>query len=202
MNKGRVEAFSDAIVAIIMTIMILEFKTPRDFHWTAILEELPYLFAYAISFFFIAVAWYNHHYMFSITKYVTKKIYWINNVWLFTMALIPVATAWAGEFMVYHAPEYFYLLIFTIWSFSYLWLSKAFERLHQENDPEISRKIRRMGPYRYMGSFYFPLVVFATAVGIYFYPPIGLFVSLVELVLRAFWTNEDSDKIFDETIEK
>lgn len=53
-----------------------------------------------------------------------------------------------------------------------------------------------------MGSFYYPLIVFATAVGIYFYPPIGLFVSLVELVLMAFWTNEDSDKIFDETIEK
>lgn len=140
MNKGRVEAFSDAIVAIIMTIMILEFKTPRDFHWTAILEELPYLFAYAISFFFIAVAWYNHHYMFSITKYVTKKIYWINNVWLFTMALIPVATAWAGEFMIYHAPEYFYLLIFTIWSFSYLWLVKLSNVCIRKTTPKSVEK--------------------------------------------------------------
>lgn len=83
-----------------------------------------------------------------------------------------------------------------------MWLSKAFERLHQKNDPEISRKIRKMEPYRYMGNFYFPLVVFATAVDIYFYPPIGLFVLLVELVLMAFWTNEVSDKIFNETIEK
>lgn len=117
MNKGRVEAFSDAIVAIIMTIMILEFKTPEDFHWQAILENLTYLFAYAVSFFFIAVAWYNHHYMFSLTKRVTKKIYWINNIWLFTMALIPVATAWAGEFMSHRGPEYFIFLFlpFGVW---------------------------------------------------------------------------------------
>ncbi|MGO3601890.1 MAG: TMEM175 family protein [Enterococcus malodoratus] len=201
MNKGRVEAFSDAIVAIIMTIMILEFKTPHDFHWTAILEDLPYLFAYAVSFFFIAVAWYNHHYMFSLTKRVTKSIYWINNIWLFTMAMIPVATAWAGEFMLYHAPEYFYLLIFTLWSMAYYWLSRTIDRVNHEANPEISQKIKKMGPYFYMGSIYFPLTVLATAIGIYFYPPIGLIATLIELIVMAFWTNDDSDKIFSETAE-
>lgn len=197
MNKGRVEAFSDAIVAIIMTIMILEFKTPHDFHWAAILEDLPYLFAYAVSFFFIAVAWYNHHYMFSLTKKVTKSIYWINNVWLFTMAMIPVATAWAGEFIHHRAPEYFYLIIFTLWSLAYFWLSKTFEKINRSKNPEISQKNRKMGPYRYMGSFYFPLTVVVTAIGIYFYPPIGLIATLVELLVMAFWTNEDSDKLFN-----
>lgn len=198
MNKGRVEAFSDAIVAIIMTIMILEFKTPEDFHWQAILENLTYLFAYAVSFFFIAVAWYNHHYMFSLTKRVTKKIYWINNIWLFTMALIPVATAWAGEFMSHRGPEYFYLFIFTLWSLAYLWLSKSFEQLHQKKHPAISQKIRKMGPNQYMSSFFFPLTVLIIGIGIYFYPPISLIATLIELIIMAFWTNDDSDKIFTE----
>ncbi|KRN94771.1 hypothetical protein IV81_GL001048 [Pediococcus stilesii] len=73
MNKSRVEAFTDAVVAIIMTIMILEFKTPETDRWSGIIAEVPYLFAYIVSFIFIAVAWYNHHYMFSIAKRITKK---------------------------------------------------------------------------------------------------------------------------------
>ena len=96
MNKSRVEAFTDAVVAIIMTIMILEFKTPETDRWSGIIAEVPYLFAYIVSFIFIAVAWYNHHYMFAIAKRITKKIYWVNNFWIFTMSLLPVSTAWAG----------------------------------------------------------------------------------------------------------
>lgn len=125
MNHARVEAFTDAVIAIIMTIMILEFKTPESPQWTAILADAPYLFAYLISFLFIGVAWFNHHYMFALATRLTKKIYWINNAWLFTMSLIPVATAWAGRFLNQQAPEYFYLIVFFLWSIAYWWLTRV-----------------------------------------------------------------------------
>lgn len=99
MNKGRLEAFSDAVIAIIVTIMILEFKTPETPEIKALLENGPYFFAYIITYVFVGVAWYNHHYMFSLTKRVTKRIYWLNNIWLLSMSFLPVATAWTGRFI-------------------------------------------------------------------------------------------------------
>lgn len=98
MNKGRVEAFTDAVVAIILTIMVLEFKTPETAKWTGIIHQLPYFFAYIVSFLFVGVAWYNHHYMFALALRISKKVYWINNLWLFSMSLLPVATGWVGKF--------------------------------------------------------------------------------------------------------
>ena len=89
MNKGRVEAFTDAVVAIILTIMVLEFKTPETAKWTGIIHQLPYFFAYIVSFLFVGVAWYNHHYMFALALRISKKVYWINNLWLFSMSLLP-----------------------------------------------------------------------------------------------------------------
>lgn len=65
MNKGRVEAFTDAVIAIILTIMILEFKVPESLNFSAIVEQVPYLISYAIGYLFIGTAWYNHHYMFA-----------------------------------------------------------------------------------------------------------------------------------------
>lgn len=99
MNKERLSAYSDAIMAIILTIMVLEIKTPQTYTPHALFEELPYFLAYSLSFLFIGVAWYNHHYMFAIVEHILKSTYWLNNLWLFCMSLLPVATDWAGEFM-------------------------------------------------------------------------------------------------------
>ncbi|SOB40865.1 conserved hypothetical protein [Latilactobacillus sakei] len=79
--------------------MILEFKTPETAEMKALLENAPYFFAYIVTYLFVGVAWYNHHYMFSLTKRVTKRIYWLNNIWLLSMSFLPVATAWAGRFI-------------------------------------------------------------------------------------------------------
>lgn len=92
MNKSRVEAYTDAVIAIILTIMVLEFQVPDSPSWHKIIEQLPDFFAYIVSFVFIGVAWYNHHYMFGIASRITKKVYWVNNLWLFSMSLLPVAT--------------------------------------------------------------------------------------------------------------
>ncbi|WP_249214978.1 TMEM175 family protein [Lactiplantibacillus plantarum] len=80
MNKGRVEAFTDAVVAIVMTIMVLEFEVPSEPTFAAFAENGSYFIAYLISFLFIGVAWYNHHYMLTLTKRISKRVYWLNNL--------------------------------------------------------------------------------------------------------------------------
>ncbi|WP_252895491.1 TMEM175 family protein [Fructilactobacillus florum] len=99
MNKARVENLTDAIVGIIITIMVLEIKVPNTASLTAIISDFPYLIAYIVSFILMGDAWYNHNYMFAQIKTINRKIYWLNNLWIFWMSLIPVAAAWAGKFI-------------------------------------------------------------------------------------------------------
>lgn len=119
MNKARVEAFTDAIIAIILTIMILEFKVPSSTKLSAIIPELPFVLSYAIGYLFIGTAWYNHHYMFSKTKVVTQRVFWANIFWMFATSFLPVATTWIGEHINARGPQIFYAIIYTLWSFAY-----------------------------------------------------------------------------------
>lgn len=194
-NKARVEAFTDAVVAIIMTIMVLEFKTPESPQWTAILHEGPYLFAFGVSFLFIAVAWYNHHYMFSLADRISKRVYWLNIAWLFAMSLLPVATAWAGRYLQARAPEYFYLLVFFLWSKTYLYLSMALATDLDATNGEKAARIRRMPIFRFMQSWRLLTQTVVVGILIYFYPPSCLLVTSLELIYMAIHTTPDSDKI-------
>lgn len=195
MNKGRVEAYTDAVVAIILTIMVLEFKTPETAQWEEITKQIPYFFAYIVSFVFIGVAWYNHHYMFTLANRITKKVYWVNNLWLFSMSLLPVATGWVGKFPQYASPEYFYLLIFTFWSVTYRWLSDTIRKTADQRNTTVSQKIEQMLPFRFLNSLFFPLSVVVIAVGIYFCPLLGITITLIELIILGLLTSPDSDKI-------
>lgn len=196
MNKGRVEAFTDAVVAIVLTIMVLEFKTPEEPTFAALAQNWSYLVAYLISFLFIGVAWYNHHYMFALTKRVTKKIYWVNNIWILVMAMLPVSTAWAGKFIFEVQPEIFYFVIFTFWAWAYAALSYTVMRTNQAHDPQIAQKIRNMSVYRLHANVWFWLVWLIVFGLIFVWPPISLVFTLVELVAMAVYTPADSDKLF------
>ena len=196
MNKGRVEAFTDAVIAIVMTIMVLEFKTPEQPTFSALAENSSYLAAYLISFLFIGVAWYNHHYMFTLTKRVTKKIYWLNNLWLLSMSLLPVATAWAGKFITKPQPELFYFLIFVLWAVAYVVLSHAIIAANQSKHPEVSAKIGRMLVYRLHTSWWFWLVTLAmAALVLLVWPPLSLVFTVIELIIMAVFTTTDSDQV-------
>ena len=195
MNKARVEAFTDAVAAIIMTIMVLEFKTPESFEWSDILAQWPYLAAYCISFLFIAVAWYNHHYMFSIAHRITKRIYWANNFWLLTMSFIPVATAWAGQFLMERAPEYFYLLVFFLWSFAYWLLSKFMITELDRTDTEAANRVRAMSAYRIMNGWRLYAGTAFAAICVWFFAPAGLIITLIELIAMGLITPSDADML-------
>ena len=97
MTKSRLEAFSDGVIAIIITIMVLELKTPHGTHWEAIKEVLPSFVSYAMSFVLIAIYWGNHHHLLHTVSQINSKIIWANTHLLFWLSLIPFATGWAGE---------------------------------------------------------------------------------------------------------
>jgi uncharacterized membrane protein len=97
MNKTRLEAFSDGVLAIIITIMVLEIKIPHETTFHALVEILPVLLSYMLSFIFICIYWNNHHHMMHTVKQVNARIMWSNHNLLFWLSLVPFATAWLGE---------------------------------------------------------------------------------------------------------
>jgi uncharacterized membrane protein len=97
MHKGRVEAFSDGVFAIIITIMVLELKVPHGAEWHDLIALWPVFLSYVLSFVNVGVYWNNHHHMFQAVKTVTGGVLWANLFLLFWLSLMPFATAWMGE---------------------------------------------------------------------------------------------------------
>ena len=97
MNKDRLAAFSDGVLAIIITIMVLELKVPHSAEWSALVETLPVFLSYTLSFIYVAIYWNNHHHLLHAVARVDGRILWANNNLLFWLSLVPFATAWAGE---------------------------------------------------------------------------------------------------------
>jgi uncharacterized membrane protein len=97
MEKGRVEAFTDGVIAIIITIMVLELKTPHAPTWEALHELWPVLVAYVLSFVYVGIYWNNHHHMFKAVDVVNGPVLWANLHLLFWLSLFPFTTAWMSE---------------------------------------------------------------------------------------------------------
>jgi len=104
MRPTRLEAFSDGVIAILITIMVLEFKTPDGHDWTALRSLGPKLCAYVLSFVIIGIYWSNHHHMLHMTERVNGAILWMNLHLLFWLSLIPFGTAWVGDTRVAPVP--------------------------------------------------------------------------------------------------
>ena len=97
MNKGRLEAFSDGVIAILITIMVLEFKVPKGNDLAALRPLLSLFLAYVLSFTFLGIYWTNHHHLLHATHRINGKILWANLHLLFWLSLTPFVTAWVGE---------------------------------------------------------------------------------------------------------
>ena len=97
MTKGRLEAFSDGVLAIIITIMVLELKVPRGASWADLAPVFPVLLSYLVSFVYIGIYWNNHHHMLHATQHVSGGVLWANLHLLFWLSLVPFTTGWMGE---------------------------------------------------------------------------------------------------------
>jgi uncharacterized membrane protein len=97
MSKGRLEAFTDGVMAIIITIMVLELKVPEGFELDSLLAVVPKLLIYLLSFVFVGIYWMNHHHTLHASKKVTGGILWANLSLLFWLSLFPFVAGWMGE---------------------------------------------------------------------------------------------------------
>jgi uncharacterized membrane protein len=97
MTKGRLEAFSDGVIAIIITIMVLELKVPHGTDLAALRPLLPVFLTYCMSFVYVGIYWNNHHHMFHVTGRINGKVLWANLHLLFWLSLVPFVTGWMGE---------------------------------------------------------------------------------------------------------
>jgi uncharacterized membrane protein len=97
MNKSRLEGFSDGVIAIIITIMVLELKAPHGADLNALFALAPVFLSYVLSFLYVAIYWHNHHHLFQISFKVDGRILWANTHLLFWLSLIPFTTAWLNE---------------------------------------------------------------------------------------------------------
>ena len=142
MNKTRLEAFSDGVIAIIITIMVLELKIPSGSDWQSLQTLTPKFISYVISFIYIAIYWNNHHHLLHTVKYVTGGILWSNMHLLFWLSLVPFVTAWAGENHFAELPIAAYSSILLMAGVAYYILSKTIIAVHGK-DSILSTAIGR-----------------------------------------------------------
>jgi uncharacterized membrane protein len=108
MEKGRLEAFSDGVIAIIITVMVLEMKVPHGEEWSALLPLIPVAVSYVLSFVHLGIYWNNHHHMLKAAHRVDGGVLWANLHLLFWLSLLPFGTAWMGENQFAPAPVALY----------------------------------------------------------------------------------------------
>jgi uncharacterized membrane protein len=130
MNKGRLEAFSDGVFAIIITIMVLEIKVPHGDTFQDLIPVIPVFFSYVLSFIYLAIYWNNHHHMMHTVKNVSGNILWANLHLLFWLSLVPFVTGWMGENHFSAIPEALYGFILLMAALAYYILQTMIIRNH------------------------------------------------------------------------
>jgi uncharacterized membrane protein len=128
MSKSRMEVFSDGVLAIIITIMVLELKVPHGAELTALRPLIPVFLSYALSFLYLGIYWSNHHHMLYVTHQVNGAILWANLHLLFWLSLVPFVTGWMGESHLAPGPTAVYGVILLLAAIAYLLLQHAILR--------------------------------------------------------------------------
>lgn len=140
MKKSRLEAFSDGVLAIIITIMVLELKPPSVIDREAFILLIPTLVSYILSFIYIGIYWNNHYYLLYKLNRLNGQVLWSNLHWLFWMSLIPFSTAWVGMNPLETVPTLFYGVILLGCGISYLFLQRKVVQCEGENS-DLAKEI-------------------------------------------------------------
>ncbi len=130
MGKERLAAFSDGVIAIVITIMVLELKVPHGADWAALAEVAPHFVVYVLSFIYLAIYWNNHHHLLHTVTRVDGLIMWANAGLLFCLSLVPVATAWLGENPLKPVPTAVYGAALLMPAIAYYLLQQAILHRH------------------------------------------------------------------------
>lgn len=195
MTTARLEAFSDGVIAIIVTIMVLELRAPAQPTWPALLKVAPIFISYGLSFLVVAIMWVNHHHLIHAVHKVTARLLWSNLNLLFWMSLIPFVTDFLGKNYRQGVPVSLYSLDLALCGASF-WLLRTELVRQDQHDPELSEyhaKIQRKNllstvlyffaaPVAHV-SIYASFVIFALIPAMYFLPEKELARSADEAVV-------------------
>ncbi len=140
MGKGRLEAFSDGVIAVILTIMVLEMKVPHSTELAALAPMWPVFVAYVLSFIYVGIYWSNHHHLFHAIDHVTGGILWANLHLLFWLSLIPFATGWMSENHYDAVPMALYGFVLLMASIAYFILSRCLIAVHGKTS-QLARSV-------------------------------------------------------------
>lgn len=174
----RVATFSDGVIAVIITIMVLELKAPEDPNLSAILSLWPTLVSYVVSYAFIAIIWINHHHLLHFVRVASPRLIWINFVHLFFVSLIPFATAWMARTELAALPVAIYAAIFVLVNGAYVFFER--EALRQADATAMTAHARRLARRRSLAG----LAIFALAsVAATFEPLAGFVLICLALLL-------------------
>ncbi len=130
MGKGRLEAFSDGVIAILITIMVLELKVPHGSSPADLLPLVPVLLSYALSFVYLGIYWNNHHHLLQAARHVDGRVLWANLHLLFWLSLVPFTTAWMGENEFATWPVALYGVVLLLAALAYFVLTRALVARH------------------------------------------------------------------------
>ena len=182
MSKGRLEAFSDGVIAILITIMVLELRAPHGSDLGSLRALLPQFACYATSFAFLGIYWTNHHHMLHAVRYVDGGILWANMLLLFWLSLVPFVTAWIGDTHFAAAPVAVYGVVMLLSGFSYQLLAQLLVARHGADSP-LARAMGKDLKGR------MSLLLYTAAVGFAFVSP--LVSSLIYVVVAIMWIVPD-----------
>ena len=164
MGKGRLEAFSDGVLAIIVTIMVLELKVPHGTDLASLEPLVPTILSYALSFIYTGIYWNNHHHMFHAVKHVNGAVLWANLHLLFWLSLVPFVTSWMGENHFATVPVALYGVVLLCAALAYTILTTALTKLHGHD----SMFAKALGS-DFKGKV--SLAIYITAITVAFYAP-------------------------------
>jgi len=183
MTKTRLEAFSDAVIAIIITIMVLELKVPHEASFDALMDLWPVFLSYAVSFLMLGIYWGNHHHLVHTIKEVRGGILWANLHLLFWLSLIPFATAWMGENHFEKNTVAAYALLLDLCGIAYYILLIVIKDCNRDNAAllEVLRKQSKKGMLS--------CILYTAAIGLSFVN--SLFGEIIIILVGIMWLIPD-----------
>ncbi|HLE23145.1 MAG TPA: TMEM175 family protein [Anaerolineales bacterium] len=176
MSKGRLEAFSDGVLAIIITIMVLELETPSGATVLSLLPLAPGLLSYALSFVFLGIYWNNHHHLFQAVQRVNGRVLWANLHLLFWLSLIPFVTGWLGEHGLVSLPVALYGVVLLLAAGAYYLLVRTLIVVHGSESPlgaAVGRDVKGK----------VSMLIYAVAIGVSFLSPLIAWALYVAVAL-------------------
>jgi uncharacterized membrane protein len=182
MTKNRLEAFSDGVIAIIITIMVLELKVPHTIELSGLRDLVPVFLSYVLSFVYVAIYWNNHHHLLHAVHQVNGPVLWANMHLLFWLSLVPFVTGWMGENHFAAVPVLLYGVVLLMAAVAYTILVRALIALHGR-DSALAKAIGGDGKGR------LSLALYATAIAVASWLP--QVAGLLYVAVAAIWLVPD-----------